>query len=64
MELFFGNCSNSGKIFTLQKKIFRIMTCAQPSTSYRCLFKQLEGGFVTFYARNAFENLVRPTVPL
>ena len=40
------------------------MAGAQPSTSYRSLFKQLEEGFITFYARNAFENLVRATVPL
>ena len=34
--------SNSGKIFTLQKKIFRMMDGAQPRTSSRILFKQLE----------------------
>jgi len=27
---FWGNSSNSGKIFTLQKKVFRIMADAQP----------------------------------
>ena len=37
-----GNSSNSGKIFTLQKKIVRILAGAQPSASYRSLFKQLE----------------------
>jgi hypothetical protein len=35
-----GNSSNSGKIFTLQKKIIRIMAGAQNRTSYRNLFKQ------------------------
>jgi hypothetical protein len=33
---------NSGKIFTLQKKIFRIMVNAKPRSSYRSLFKKLE----------------------
>jgi hypothetical protein len=37
-----GNFSNSGKIFTLQKKIVRIMADAQPRTACRSLFKQLE----------------------
>jgi hypothetical protein len=37
-----GNSSNSGKVFTLQKKIFRIMVDAQPRTSCRSLFKKLE----------------------
>jgi len=32
----------SGKIFTLQKKIVRIVGGAQPRTSCRNLFKQLE----------------------
>ena len=35
-----GNSSNSGKIFTLQKKIIRIMAGAQPRTSCRSLFTQ------------------------
>jgi hypothetical protein len=35
-----GNSSNSGKTFTLQKKIVRIM--AQPRTSCRSVFKQSE----------------------
>jgi len=35
-----GNSSNSGKIFTLQKKIVvRIMAAAQPRISCRNLFK-------------------------
>jgi hypothetical protein len=37
-----GNSSNSGKIFTLQKEIVRRMATAQPRTSYRSLFKQVE----------------------
>jgi len=37
-----GNSSNSGKIFTLQKKIVRIMAGTQPRTSCRSLVKQLE----------------------
>jgi hypothetical protein len=37
-----GNSSNSGKIFTLQKKIIRIMADAQPRTSCRSLFTKLE----------------------
>jgi len=40
--IFWGNSSNSGKTFTLQKKIVRLMAGAQPSTSCRSLFKQLE----------------------
>jgi len=40
--MFWGNSSNSAKIFTLQKKIFRIMAGAQPRTSCRSLLKQLE----------------------
>jgi len=37
-----GNSSNSRKIFTLQKRIIRIMVGAHPKTSYRKLFKKLE----------------------
>jgi hypothetical protein len=37
-----GNPSSGGKIFTLQKKIVRIMAGAQPRTSCRNLFKQLQ----------------------
>jgi hypothetical protein len=40
--IFWGNSFNSGKIFSLQKKIVRIMVRAQPRTSCRRLFKQLE----------------------
>ena len=36
------NSSNSEKIFILQKKIIRIMACAQLRTSCRSLFKQSE----------------------
>ena len=37
-----GNSSNSGKIFTLHKKIFRILFGAWPRTSCRSLFKKLQ----------------------
>jgi hypothetical protein len=40
--MFWGNLSNSRKIFTLQKKIIRIMVGAHPRTSCRRLFKNLE----------------------
>jgi hypothetical protein len=40
--LFWGNSTNSRKIFTLQKKIIRIMVDAHPRTSCRSLFKKLE----------------------
>ena len=40
--IFEGNSSNSGKIFTLRKKIIGIMAGAQPRTSCRSLLKQLE----------------------
>jgi hypothetical protein len=36
-----GNSSYSGKNFTLQKKIIRIMAVAQPRTSCRSIFNQL-----------------------
>ena len=37
--IFWGNSSNSGKIFTLQKKFFRSVVSAWPRTPYRSLFK-------------------------
>ena len=37
-----GNSSNSGKIFSLQKQIIRNMAGAEPRSSCRSLFKQLE----------------------
>jgi IS1 family transposase len=40
--MFWGNSFNSRKIFTLQKKIIRIMVGAHPRTSCRRLFKNLE----------------------
>jgi IS1 family transposase len=40
--IFWVNSSNSGKIFTLQKKIIRIMVGAQSRTPCRSLFKKLE----------------------
>jgi hypothetical protein len=40
--IFLGNSSNNGKIFSLQKKVVRIMAGAQPTTACRSLFKQLE----------------------
>ena len=36
---FVGNSSNNGKVFTLQKKIVRIMADAQPRSSCSSLFK-------------------------
>jgi hypothetical protein len=38
---FWSNSCNSEKIFTLQKKIIKIMAGAQPRTSGRSLFEQL-----------------------
>ena len=40
--IFGGNSFNSGKIFTLQKKIIRLMSVAQSRTSCRSPFKQLD----------------------
>ena len=40
--IFWSNSFNSGYIFTLQKKIIRIIAGAQPRTSWRSIFKQLE----------------------
>ena len=40
--ILWGNSSKSGKVFTLQKKIVRIVAGAQPRTSCTSLFKQLE----------------------
>jgi hypothetical protein len=40
--IFWGNSPSSRKIFTLQKKIIRIMIGAHPRTSCRRLFKKLE----------------------
>ena len=40
--IFQGTSSNSGKIFTLQRKPSEYMPGAQPRTSCRSLFKQLE----------------------
>jgi hypothetical protein len=40
--IFYRNSSNSRKIFTLQKKIIRIMVGAHPRTPCRKLFKKLE----------------------
>ena len=39
--IFGSNSAHSGKIITLQKKIFRIMAGAQPSTLCRNMFKNL-----------------------
>ena len=38
-KMFWGNSSKSGKIYTLQKKIIRIMAGAQAKTSCKSLFK-------------------------
>jgi len=46
---FGGTSSNSGKIFTLQKTQFRIMAGAQPRTSCRSIFKQLEVLIVPYW---------------
>jgi hypothetical protein len=40
--IFWGNSSYSKKIFTLEKRIIRIMVSAHPRTSCRRLFKKLE----------------------
>ena len=40
--IFWGHSSNSGRIFTLQKKIIKIIAGAQPVTSCRNLFKELQ----------------------
>jgi hypothetical protein len=40
--IFWGNSSNSGNSFTLQKKTVRIMASSQPRTFCGSLFKQLE----------------------
>jgi hypothetical protein len=40
--IFWGNSSNSKKIFTLQKKIVRLMAGFKPRNSCRSLFKRLE----------------------
>jgi hypothetical protein len=40
--MFWGNSSRSGKFFTLQKKIVRIMYGAQSRTPCRSIFKQSE----------------------
>jgi hypothetical protein len=40
--IFWGNSSSSEKIFTLQKRIIRIMVGAHPTTSCRRLFKKWE----------------------
>jgi hypothetical protein len=41
-KIFWCNSSNSRKIFTLQKKIVRIMVGAHPRTPCRSVFKKLE----------------------
>jgi hypothetical protein len=40
--IMWGNSSNSGKIFILQKKIIRIVAGTHCRTSYRSLFKQVK----------------------
>jgi len=39
--IFGSDCFNSGKIFTLQKKVIRIMAVAQPSTTCSSLLNNL-----------------------
>jgi hypothetical protein len=41
-KIFCGNLSNSRKIFTLEKKIIRIMDSVKPRYSFRSLFKRLD----------------------
>ena len=40
--IFFGNSFNSGKIFKLQKEIFRMMVTVQLRSTYRRAYKQLK----------------------
>jgi hypothetical protein len=40
--VFWGNSLNSKKIFTLKKKIVRLMAGVKPRNSCRSLFKRLE----------------------
>jgi len=40
--IIWGNSSNSGKIFTLQKKTVRIIAGTKPRTSCSCPLKKLE----------------------
>jgi hypothetical protein len=40
--IFWGNSSNSRKVFTSQKKMIRMMVGAHPSTPCRSLFQKLE----------------------
>jgi hypothetical protein len=40
--IFWYNSFNIGKVFTLQKKIIRIVARTQPKTSSRSLFKQVK----------------------
>jgi hypothetical protein len=40
--IFWGNSSDSKKVFTLQKKIFKIMVGIKSQNSYRDLFKRLQ----------------------
>jgi hypothetical protein len=40
--IFWGNSSSSKNIFTLQRKVVRIMAGVKPRISYRTLFKRLE----------------------
>jgi len=55
--IFWGNSSNSRKIFNSQKQIIRIMAAIQPKTGCRSLFKQLEAlpvprPYMNFIANN------------
>ena len=50
--IFWGNSTNSIKIFRLQKKIIRIMTKSKKTESCRRLFKEME--ILTFYSQYIF----------
>jgi len=61
-KMFWGNYSKSGKIFTLQKKIIRIMAGAQAKTSCRSLFKLYENPPVPCQYILSFMNFIRKTL--
>ena len=56
--IFWSTSSNSGKIFTLHKKIITLMAGAQPRTSCRSLFKQLEILPVPYHNTLSLINLI------
>jgi IS1 family transposase len=69
--IFWGNSSNSRNIFTLQKKIMRIMVGAHPRTSCRNLLKKLEilpvpcqyiFSLMNFFVKNQENSQTNPSV--